>query len=219
VVSLRGRLTDFRGLKTIIENIETGKYQVIVVDAYYRMIPSGTSENDNSAVAGIYNLIDQYAAMTDAAWLLIHHATKGSQSDKAVTDVGAGAGSQSRAADCHLILRPHEEDGCIVLEAAVRSFKPVEPLVLQWEFPLWTPREDMNPAELKGRKTRTEERQSEKDYEGSMKIVEVHPHWARSGERRRHRCHDALVVSRQDHCDRKQICTQRFEIHERNGNQ
>ncbi len=44
-----------------------------------------------------------------------------SQAGKAITDVGAGAGSQSRATDTHLILRPHEEKNCAVLDAAVRS--------------------------------------------------------------------------------------------------
>jgi len=172
VLALRGRLTDFHGLRRIIAEIERGTYQMIVFDAYYRMIPVGVSKNDNSAVAGIYNILDQYAAMTDAALLLVHHSSKGSQTDKAITDVGAGAGSQSRAADSHLILREHEQENCIVLESAVRSFKPVEPLVLEWNFPLWTPRDNLDPSELKGRKTKGEERQDDRDHRGMTQIVD-----------------------------------------------
>lgn len=116
------------------------------------MLPADVSENDNAGMALIYNQLGRYAAMLDASLVLIHYSTKGAQSDKRVTDVGAGAGSQSRAADCHLVLREHEEPGCVVLDAAVRSFAPVEPLVLRWEFPLWVPDEDADPVALKATK-------------------------------------------------------------------
>ena len=62
-------------------------------------------ENDNAAVAGLYNALDGIADSMGAGFCLIHHSSKGNQSDKAVTDVGSGAGAQSRAADTHLILR------------------------------------------------------------------------------------------------------------------
>lgn len=48
-----------------------------------------------------------------------------------LTDVGAGAGSQSRATDAHVVLRPHEEDGVAVLDAAVRSWPPIEPMCMR----------------------------------------------------------------------------------------
>ncbi len=59
----------------------------------------------------LYNRVDQYAASTGAAWMLVHHATKGAQNEKRVTDVGSGSGSQSRAADTHIVLRDHQEQG------------------------------------------------------------------------------------------------------------
>jgi hypothetical protein len=173
VLSLRGRLVDFHGLKNFVAPVEPGQYQVVIVDAYYRMLPPKISENDNAEIAAIYNLIDQYAAKTGAAWILIHHTTKGSQAEKSVTDVGAGAGSQSRAADTHLILRPHEEEGCIILEAAVRSWPPVEPMPLRWAFPVWVPAQGLDPTKLKGRQTKQEERQRERDEEGKVLIAQV----------------------------------------------
>jgi RecA-family ATPase len=66
------------------------------------------SENDNASMAAVYNAIDRYADRLGCCFVAIHHASKGSQAEKSVTDVGAGAGSMSRAADTHLILRPHE---------------------------------------------------------------------------------------------------------------
>ena len=107
------------------------------------------------------------------AWVNIHHASKGSQGEKSVVDVGAGAGSQARAADSHLVLRPHEEAGVVVLEAAVRSFPPVEPLALRWAFPLWSPDAAADTRRLKGRLTPQEQRSSEKDIEAAESIVEA----------------------------------------------
>ncbi len=80
------------------------------------------------------------------SFICIHHASKGNQSDKATTDVGAGAGAQSRAVDTHLVLRPHEEDDAIVLDAAVRSWPPVQSRALRWTFPVWNPAGDIGPS-------------------------------------------------------------------------
>jgi hypothetical protein len=56
---------------------------------------------------------------------------------------------QSRATDTHLILRPHEEDGAVVLDAAVRSWPPVSPMCLRWEYPIWRPAPDLDPTQLR----------------------------------------------------------------------
>ncbi len=48
-----------------------------------------------------------------------------------------------------MILRPHEEDNAVVLDAAVRSWPPVAPLCLRWEFPTWTPAPELDPTALR----------------------------------------------------------------------
>ncbi len=149
VQSLRGQLRDIFSLGKYFESIEMGKYALIVLDAFYRFMPRDMDENDNGTMANIYNHVDALADRVGCSFVLIHHATKGNQSAKAVTDVGAGAGSQARATDTHLILRPHEEHGAVVLEAAVRSWPPVEPMALRWLFPLWKPDIDLDPTLLK----------------------------------------------------------------------
>lgn len=173
VISLRGKGMTLDKLASTIKRIEAGYYNVIVLDAWYRFIPKGVSENDNADVMALYNLLDQYAAESGAAIVAVHHASKGKQGDKAVTDVGAGAGAQSRAADAHVVLRPHEEDGCIVLEAAVRSFKPIEPLALRWEFPLWSRAEGVDTSALLDRKTKREQKNAQNDAEGIHKIIDA----------------------------------------------
>lgn len=148
VINLRGYLRDFDGLGDQLNLLEPGRFKVIIFDAFYRFLPKGTDENDNGAMANIYNFLDYHASRLRCSFVCIHHASKGNQSAKAVTDVGSGAGSQSRAVDCHLVLRPHEEQNVVVLDAAVRSWKPIDAFCLKWGFPLWTPAPDLDPNDL-----------------------------------------------------------------------
>jgi len=173
VLPLRGLGVSLHDLHRYVDRIEQGEYQAIILDAWYRFIPAGVSENDNASIMSLYNRLDAYADQTGAAWLVVHHTSKGGQADKSVTDVGSGAGAQSRAADTHIVLRQHEDDGCVVLDAAVRSFPPVEPIGLQWNFPVWTPAWSIDTAALKGRKTVSEQRQDERDREGMDAIREA----------------------------------------------
>ena len=148
----RGRLGNIEDLANQIETLKPYGFKLIIIDAFYRAMPKGTDENDNGTVAGIYNLIDKYAAALDCAFVLIHHTSKGNQSLKAVTDVGAGAGSQSRASDTHVILRRHKEQGCVVMESVVRSFPSVGAVCLRWNWPLWDRDDSLNPEDLDGKK-------------------------------------------------------------------
>lgn len=125
VVSLRGRLATVDDIGRFLdENVKPGEFSLIAFDALYRMLPEGTSENDNAQMASVFNELDRIAGRTRAAVACVHHVTKGPQGEKRATDVGSGAGSMSRAVDCHLVLREHEEPGVFVMDAAVRSFPP-----------------------------------------------------------------------------------------------
>ena len=149
VDNLRGRLQDIFRFSAYFEALAQHKFKVIILDAFYRFMPAGGDENDNGTMANIYNLIDSFAERLDCCFILIHHSTKGSQSGKSVTDMGAGAGAQSRATDTHLVLRPHEEPKTVVLDAAVRSWPPIDPVCLKWSFPVWNVDESLDPELLK----------------------------------------------------------------------
>lgn len=137
VIMLRGRLRDLFALESDLRGITPGAFKLIVLDAFYRFLPQGTDENDNAAMAQLYNCVDRIAERLGCAIVLIHHASKGNQSGRGVTDVGSGAGAQSRAADAHFVLRPHEDEGAVVFDAAVRSWAPIAPIGLRWDFPIF----------------------------------------------------------------------------------
>jgi hypothetical protein len=118
-------------------DIQKKQYDLVILDALYRAIPDGVSENDNSGMMKVYNSIDRFADQYGFAYSLIHHTSKGNQTGKDNTDVGAGAGSIARATDTHVTIRDHESDGLSVLAVDVRSSAPVEPLTLRFDFPLW----------------------------------------------------------------------------------
>lgn len=163
VDNLRGRLQDINAMGVYFDGLEPGQFKVIILDAFYRFMPMGGDENDNGTMANIYNLIDSYANRLGCCFILIHHSTKGSQSGKSVTDVGAGAGAQSRATDTHLVLRPHEEDGVVVLDAAVRSWAPIEPTCLRWAFPVWSVDHTLDPESLKNERARKKQEKPSKE--------------------------------------------------------
>lgn len=166
VLSVRGLNWDLLRLLTYSQSIEPGKYRLIIVDALYRAIPGGVSENENQQMTGCYNVLDEIAKQTGAAIAIVHHSSKGDQSGKAQTDVGAGAGSIARAADCHASIRPHKEDDYFVLEASCRSFPPPQAKTIYFEAPLW--QEAALDPELKNSRPNV---QADRDQETRQKLL------------------------------------------------
>lgn len=165
--NVRGRLKDIIGLGEYFQQLTPGRFKLIALDAFYRFMPPDTDENDNASMSRVYNYLDSFAARLGCAFALVHHSSKGNQSGKSVTDVGAGAGSQSRATDTHLVLRPHEQDDVVVLDAAVRSWPPIAPRCLRWAFPVWTPDDSLDPADLRPERPRRRPKAERKPAESS----------------------------------------------------
>ena len=145
---LRGGLLDMGNIAATLAKREKGEFSFIIVDAFYRTLEAKMDENSNADMAKMYNTVDGIAKATGAAAALVHHASKGNQSEKSVTDVGSGAGSISRAADTHLILRRHQEEDSYVLDLATRSWPRPAPLCLHWRFPQWELAPDLDPTQL-----------------------------------------------------------------------
>lgn len=174
VVSLRGMAANIHELGHRIGRIKPGDYAIVILDALYRTLPEKTSENDNAQMMAVYNRLDHYAKLWDCGIVVVHHSSKGSQGDKAVTDVGSGAGAISRAPDTHIAIRPHEDDdaGLAVLEARVRSFASPEPVCIRFEYPLWHAVAGVKPV-VKAAGQGRAEKQARDDQEADDHIREL----------------------------------------------
>ncbi len=134
---LRGSNVDVYQLDEMLDSDNGSDYDLVIIDALYRILPEGTSENDNAQITRVFNKLDNIAKKNDCAVINIHHSSKGNQGDKAVTDVGAGAGAISRAADVHIAIREHQEDGLAVIDAITRSSQSPESISAKLNWPVW----------------------------------------------------------------------------------
>lgn len=185
-ISLRGEAVGIGDIQGMLSDYKPGDLNLVVLDAKYRFFTG--EENSNDAQTLFHNAVDRLARQLDCVIVLIHHSSKGDQTGKSVVDVGSGGGSQARAADVHLIIRPHNDEGFAVLDAAVRTFAPVEPQTLQWEFPLWHLAQAVEPV-LRAEKSRGDSKQEARDAEAlsemtrlmhSKKGEPVTRHWIRT---------------------------------------
>src|SRR5262249_28198058 len=62
-----------------------------------------------------------------------------------------------------------------VLEAALRSFAPIEPLCLRWTFPVWVPAEDLDPQRLKRPATNQDAQKANSEEKVIAAIVKLGP--------------------------------------------
>ena len=159
----RGDEKDLRLIASTVKQETDEKFDVIIIDALYKALPKDVDENSNGQITDVYSHLDRLARSTGAAVVLVHHTSKGNQANKSVTDVGSGAGAQSRAPDTHLTLRPHKEKGVVSVNCCVRSFPPVEPFCLRRdENNLWVIAPEYDPAEMEGKEGKRSEEEIER---------------------------------------------------------
>lgn len=167
----RGLGLTFGGrLEQAIRDFRAKSPKLVILDSFYRLLPEGMDENSNAMMASLYNQLDACASESGAAIINVHHTTKGDQSLRANTDVGAGAGAQSRAADSHIVARSHAEAGVVVLDGNVRSWPQVQRFALRFECPIFRIDEDIDVGAIGRRRSKRRER-------------DVDPQNCRGGER------------------------------------
>jgi hypothetical protein len=114
-------------------------FALIMVDSKYLFTAQSHCENTPSHEAKFFQTLGRIAQKVDSLFGITHHSTKGPQDSKKVTDRGSGSGAQSRIVDAHLTLSEGNQPGTAVFEGVTRSFPPIEPLGLRWDFPLFHP--------------------------------------------------------------------------------
>jgi hypothetical protein len=147
--NLRGHATGYNLLLPRIgEHVKESGYALIVLDPVYKLYGS-TDENSASAVAQLLNAIELLAVDTGAAIAFGAHYSKGNQAGKEAIDRISGSGVFARDPDSILNFTRHEEQDAFAVEATLRNFKPIEPFVVRWRYPLMRRDESLDPKRLK----------------------------------------------------------------------
>ena len=169
-VELRGSSIVCDDIRHEIETSEA-KPDVVFVDAKYRFM-GDMQENSNDDQTNFHNTVARLAKVHSCLIVLIHHSSKGDQSHKSTVDVGSGGGSQARTVDAHVTIRPHENPGMAVLDAAVRTFAKVEQQTIEFNWPCWDAVDDVAPV-MAQPKTQGESKQEQKDREAVQTLCDI----------------------------------------------
>ncbi|MDC0275427.1 helicase RepA family protein [Verrucomicrobiales bacterium] len=148
-LNLRGAQFDWA---TLIEALEYSaqrmSYDLLILDPVYKLL-AGMEENNNTEVARGLAEVERIAVETGAAVAFAHHFSKGNKAEVTAMDRLSGAGAFARDPDAILTLTEHEEDNCFTLEATVRNFATPKSVVVEYTFPRFTEREELDSAKLK----------------------------------------------------------------------
>lgn len=138
-VSLRGKTIDIEEIRSrLVDMKNKGQLDgvvLIVIDSIYKVM-GGIDENQNGPVGQFVDTLIKIASEI-ASVFGVHHATKGSQSDKRALDVFSGAGAIGRSLDLSVIIRDHETPGLSVVDFDVRTSQPLPSVSAKFEWPLW----------------------------------------------------------------------------------
>jgi len=146
--SLRGVCNDLSLiLKALDERIDRG-VSLIVIDPIYKGL-AGRDENSAGDMGQLMNEVEAIVEKTGACVAFAAHYSKGNQADKDPLDRVSGSGVFARDPDTIMGLTAHEEDNCYSVHSALRNFAGLEPFVVEWNFPLFQIRDDLDASKLR----------------------------------------------------------------------
>jgi hypothetical protein len=123
---------------------------LVILDPHYKVSSvSGTEENSNDSQGQLLTAWEGLCGLNGAALLVAHHFAKGDASAKNAIDRASGGGVFARWGDVMLTFTPHQVEGAMSVEMALRNFPPVPPFAIRWEHPRWTRDFQLDPAKLK----------------------------------------------------------------------
>lgn len=144
---LRGKRATIEQLAIFLRAARDG-YVLIIIDPIYKLLGK-RSENDAAEMADLMQHLESIGDTAGAALLVAHHFAKGNASQKEAMDRASGSGVVARDADALITLTPHEEDDAFTVDYILRDFPPVPSHVVRWEYPVFIPDADLDPAKLK----------------------------------------------------------------------
>jgi len=142
--SLRGQSRTLEDLVHHIEDLEDHRPDLVIVDPFYKLA-TGADENDAGAISEVVNRMEKFSERLDCSFVYAHHFSKGNKSDTDHIDRASGSGVFARDPDAILTLTPHEEEDHLVLEATLRDFSTPPPQVVEFSWPNFIHKPDMEP--------------------------------------------------------------------------
>ena len=141
---LRGQARSLEDLVHHIEDLPDFKPDMVIVDPFYKLA-TGADENDAGAISEVVNRMEQFSERLDCSFVYAHHFSKGNKSDTDHIDRASGSGVFARDPDAILTLTPHEEEYHLVLEATLRDFPTPDPQVVEFSWPNFIHKPDLEP--------------------------------------------------------------------------
>ena len=159
--SLRGHSRTLEDLVHHIEDLEDHRPDLVIVDPFYKLA-TGADENDAGAIGEIVNRMEKFSERLDCSFVYAHHFSKGNKSDTDHIDRASGSGVFARDPDAIPTLTPHEEEDHLVLEATLRDFPTPSPQVVEFSWPNFIHKPDMEPKLRKPGQTKESKKLNEK---------------------------------------------------------
>jgi archaellum biogenesis ATPase FlaH len=159
--SLRGQSRTLEDLVHHIEDLENYQPDLVIVDPFYKLA-TGADENDAGAISEVVNRMEKFSERLDCSFVYAHHFSKGNKSDTDHIDRASGSGVFARDPDAILTLTPHEEEDHLVLEATLRDFPTPSPQVVEFSWPNFIHKPDMEPKLRKPGQSKESKRLNDK---------------------------------------------------------
>ena len=145
--SLRGRPFTLQDLADI-PNVAGEGVSLLSLDPSYRLL-AGKDESDPGVIIDLLNRFLAVGTELKSGIGLLQHFSKGDQSQKEAMDRYSGSGVWARHPDALVTFTEHESENSFGVEFRFRSFPPIDPIAVTWDYPRFRIAPELDPARLK----------------------------------------------------------------------
>ena len=142
---LRGQKRSLEDLAFHIQTIKNFSPDMVIVDPFYKL-GGDYDENDAGSVGLVLDMMETFSERLDCAFVYAHHFSKGNKAETDHIDRASGSGVFARDPDAILTLTPHEEEYHLVLEATLRNFPTPDKQVVEFSWPNFIHKPDLEPT-------------------------------------------------------------------------
>ena len=123
---------------------------LVILDPLYKVL-GDSEENANTDMALLMNKLESIAVQHGCAVAFAHHFRKGGPAEGASMDRMSGAGVLARDPDSIITMQDHEDEDCVVVDLTLRNFPPIDPFGMEWVFPAFHRKDNIDTTKLRGK--------------------------------------------------------------------